>query len=508
MDIIKKKTGLFVRWAAKRSWPTSIYLLVKFYPQHIYHVSYFFLTKKNKAIWADEIISFLTPRNDKEKNHKARVKEITNVISSEYCELIHPQLTEINAAFSQFNDNVMFCLHNSAPYDFAGYWHRTSAIFSSLTSTGIKISAATRPGYPWDLIKHRQEPKIASNDFDNVTIYRLNDDSSQYRQVTDSSYVQHYAKQVAELAKKSNKSVIHGHSNYLNGLAASHAAKLIGVKSVYEARGLWHYTRLSKEPDYLHTDMFRYDDAMEKMAMQQADAIVTLSSAMKSLIVSWDIPCDKVWVIPNAVDTELFQPQPISYAHRRKLAPDDTFLIGFIGSITIYEGLEDLIAACILLKKKGLNIHLAIIGSGPYENEIKALAEPHTFISYCGRVPHDEVNEWYSTFNMCAYPRKADIVCQYVPPMKVLEAMAMGIPVLVSNLAPLIELVDDGKVGTVCESSNLSSLTDKIEFMYHNQPEALALAKAGIEWIKENRTWERNAYLYREMYQSLYKASV
>lgn len=55
---------------------------------------------------------------------------------------------------------VMFCLHNSAPYDQAGYWHRTSAIFSSLTPAGMELSAVTRPGYPWDLIKHRQEPRI------------------------------------------------------------------------------------------------------------------------------------------------------------------------------------------------------------------------------------------------------------------------------------------------------------------------------------------------------------
>lgn len=505
--LILKKTGLLTRWAAKKNIPGSIFLLIKYFPQHIYHVSYFFLFKKNNVSRAYSLLSGWEPTTEKEKNYKKRVREILDVISTSINDTLSFSEDHKEQSQHQFNNNVMFCLHNSAPYDFAGYWHRTSAIFSSLTPAGVNISAATRPGYPWDLIKHRQEPRIASTAIDNVTIHRLNDDNFQYRQVSDSSYVQHYAKQVAEIAKMADKSVIHGHSNYLNGLAASQAAKLMGVKSVYEARGLWHYTRLSKEPDYLHTDMFRYDDAMEKMAMQQADAVVTLSSAMKSLIVSWDIPQDKVWVIPNAVDTELFQPQPVSIELRRTLASDDTFIIGFIGSITIYEGLEDLIAACIQLKNKGLNIHLAIIGSGPYENEIRALAESHSFINCYGRVPHNEVNDWYSTFDMCAYPRKADIVCQYVPPMKVLEAMAMGIPVLVSDLAPLVELVDDGKVGTVCESSNLSSLTEKLEFMYYNQAETSALAKDGIAWIKENRTWERNAFLYRQMYQSLYKTS-
>lgn len=53
--------------------------------------------------------------------------------------------------------------------------------------------------------------------------------------------------------------------------------KFLELKSVYEARGLWHYTRLSKEPGYQYTDMFKYDDTMERMAMHQADAVVTLS---------------------------------------------------------------------------------------------------------------------------------------------------------------------------------------------------------------------------------------
>lgn len=504
MSLIKKKTGLLIRWAAKRSWPLSNLLLITFYPQHIYHVSYFFLTKKNQAFTADKLIRFLKHGSEKENNYRARVNEITHVISSDRGAVIEPDLSGNALSVEEFNNNVMFCLHNSAPYDFAGYWHRTAAIFSSLVPAGINISAVTRPGYPWDLIKHRQQPKVSSESIESVIIHRLSNDNCQYRQVTDSRYVHHYAIQVAAIAKQSQKSVIHGHSNYLNGLAASRAAKLMGVKSVYEARGLWHYTRLSKEPDYQHSDMFRYDDAMERMAMQQADAVVTLSSAMKSLIVTWGIPHEKVWVIPNAVDTDLFQPRQKAEVLRKHVVSDETFLIGFIGSLTIYEGLEDLISACVTLNNKGLNIHLAIIGSGPYENEIREFAAKHAFISCHERVPHNEVNDWYSIFDMCAYPRKADIVCQYVPPMKVLEAMAMGIPVLVSNLAPLVELVDGGKIGTICESNNVTSLIEKIEYMYHHPSDTAALAKKGIAWINDNRTWQRNASLYREMYQSLY----
>ncbi len=507
VSLIRKKAGLLIRWAAKKNIPGTTALLIKLYPQHIYHLSYYFLTKKNDVFKAYNAVTKWVPKTDKETNYKERIQEIAFIISSNSSSLCNIASTNTESKLHTFNHKVMFCLHNSAPYDQAGYWHRTSAIFSSLTPAGVELSAVTRPGYPWDLIKHRQEPRILHDEQGGVTLYRLNDDEHQYRQVSDSRYVQHYAAQVAELVRRLDINVIHGHSNYLNGLAATQAAKILGVKSVYEARGLWHYTRLSKEPGYQHTDMFKYDDTMERMAMHQADAVVTLSSAMKSLIVSWGIPDSKVWIIPNAVDTESFHPLPREYSRRRKFVSDKTFLIGFIGSITVYEGLEDLIHACVQLNENGLDIHLVIIGSGPYEHEIRTLAAQHSCISYHDRVPHSEVKDWYSTFDMCAYPRKSDIVCQYVPPMKVLEAMAMGIPVLVSSLEPLIELVDNGKIGTICKASDLSSLTEKIEYMYYNQDNIQMLAKKGIDWIKENRTWHRNADLYKKMYQSLYETN-
>jgi glycosyltransferase involved in cell wall biosynthesis len=502
VSLIRKKIGLLIRWAAKKNIPGSTSLLTNFFPQHIYHVSYFFLTKKNNVKKAQLILRHWMPKSEKECKYQDRVNEIADVIFSKTESIIH--VPSVATEQTAFNDNVIFCLHNSAPYDLAGYWHRTSSIFSALKPVGINLSAVTRPGYPWDLIKHRQEPYRDSESIDGVVIHRLNSHDFNYRQVTDSQYILNYAQQVAALAKQSRHSIIHGHSNYLNGLAAAQAAKLIGIKSVYEARGLWHYTRLSKEPAYQNTDMFQYDDLMERMAMSKADAVVTLSSAMKSLIASWGIADDKIWVIPNAVNTDIFKPHPKATELRKNITTDDTFLIGFIGSITVYEGLEELISACANLKRAGLNLHLAIVGSGPYENEIKTLAAQHDCVSVHGRIPHDEVTAWYSVFDMCAYPRRPDIVCQYVPPMKVLEAMAMGIPVLVSNLPPLVEMVDNGNVGTICDTS-ASSLLEKIEFMYSNREHIHSIAEKAISWVAQNRTWHRNAAIYKDMYRSLYQ---
>ena len=228
---------------------------------------------------------------------------------------------------------------------------------------------------------------------------------------------------------------------------------------------------------------------------------MTLSQAMKALIVSWGIDGDKVHVIPNAVDAQRFQPQPVDVVLREQW-PVTGFIVGFIGSITTYEGLQDLVVAIKLLRAQGVEISLVIAGSGPYESELRKIIRNCDFIYYAGAIPHRDVQHWYSSFDCCAYPRKNDVVCRYVPPMKVLEAMAMGKPVVVSDLAPLTEMVENKVTGLVCEPNNAESLADCLKALMDDGL-ASQLASSGRAWVENHRTWEQNSQRYLDMYSKL-----
>lgn len=103
---------------------------------------------------------------------------------------------------------------------------------------------------------------------------------------------------------------------------------------------------------------------------------------------------------------------------------------------------------------------------------------------------------------MCVYPRTKHEVTQYVPPLKPLEAMAMKIPVIVSDLAPLIEMVKDKNTGLICKADDLESLKDKIIELYSSKELRSRLAENAYNWVKEERNWNTNITKYKELYDS------
>lgn len=445
-----------------------------------------------------EILKTLKPEAVKDSNILKRLSSQMDVLNDS----INENYSSNKNSKALFTNRILMAIHSSAPYDMAGYWYRTSSLLSALRTENISVVCATRPGYPWDLQKHRDKTVRKLDVVQEVAFYRLPILSTPYKRGSDFDYVSDYAEHLVGLASNSRISIIHGHSNYLNGLAAVQAAKKIGGKSIYEARGFWHITQQSKVVDYGDSDLFEYESRMEIFTLNGADRVVTLSNAMKKLIVSWGVNEEKIHVIPNAVDIELFKPQKL-HRNIRSQWSDSSIVIGFIGSLTVYEGLSDLIESVSALVRKGYDLQLVIAGSGPIEDDLLKRSLLLDFVHVVGRISHESVTSWYSCFDLCVYPRTDDVVCRYVPPMKVLEAMAMEVPVIVSNLDPLTEMVKHEVNGFVCNPSDVKSLTSTIELALSDMEKLNIIAKNSRQWVIKNRTWELNVQRYKSLYESL-----
>ena len=398
--------------------------------------------------------------------------------------------------------NILFAVHNSLPYDKAGYAIRTHTIVTNLQKNGLLVQVATRPGYPWDIQKHRNLDQSNKTDIiDGIKYIRLSDDGKTFKKGSDLNYIQTYATQLVELANKSKSTILHAHSNYLNAWGAIYAGKELNLPVIYEIRGLWYLTRLTIYPKYKYNGMFEYEEQMVKGAAESADAVVVISEALRALLLEWNIQSSKIHVIPNAVDIDYFKPKIKSLELVEKYQLENKFVIGFIGSITAYEGLEYLINAINDFSKEKRDIALMIVGDGKELEQLKKLVKTKNII-FTGRVPHSEVKEYYSIFDMCAYPRTKHEVTQYVPPLKPLEAMAMKIPVIVSDLAPLMEMVEDENTGLICKADDLGSLKDKIIELYSSKELRSRLVKNAYNWVQEERNWNRNISKYQSLYDS------
>ena len=402
-------------------------------------------------------------------------------------------------------NRVLYPLHNSLPYDSGGYAARTHGLLSGVFRHGWNISGVSRLGYPQDRAKHKHERYQSVSRVDQVLYFRLRKEGHAYGEVPIYDYLCSYTDTLYELAKRERPEIIHAPSNYMNGVAANAVARAMGIKSIYEVRGLWEVTRISRQPDWEGTEYFNMMQSMELQAALDADAVICITEALKEEMIRRGVPGDKIRVVPNGVDVDRFVPRAPNQELKARLGLGGKKIIGYIGSVVDYEGLDYLMRAASQLDKKGVaDFAVLIVGDGAVLEDVKELARElgilDGLVTFTGRVPHEEVEDYYSIIDIAPFPRKSLPVTEMVSPLKPFEAMAMEKIVLASNVAALAEIVQDGVNGFLFQKDDVDDLTAKLEMLLGDG------AGQGLgprQWVIENRSWHEITKKLDELYKEL-----
>jgi PEP-CTERM/exosortase A-associated glycosyltransferase len=216
---------------------------------------------------------------------------------------------------------------------------------------------------------------------------------------------------------------------------------------------------------------------------------------------------ERIGVMPNGVDLALFGHAPErDHALGSELDLGAGPVIGFIGSFYDYEGLDDLIAAMPALVREQPAARLLLVGGGPREAALKAQAEasPAAFaIRFVGRVPHDQVERYYSLCAVMAYPRKRSRLTDLVTPLKPLEAMAQGRIVAASDVGGHRELIADGLTGVLFPPDDPAACAASLAALLARSADWPAMRAAARAHVAEHHDWQRNVLRYRAIYQRL-----
>ena len=388
----------------------------------------------------------------------------------------------------------LYLLYNSLPYHSGGYATRAHGLMDGVNnSSDFEVKAVTRLAYPKDILKLKTDEGIPNYEMvDDIGYFRLKT-ASQRVAMTYAEYTEEYANKIVEIAKIEKPFVIHAASNFYNGLAAVTAAKKLGIKSIYEIRGLWEITRISREPEWEETDGFILNKNMETEAALNADVVITITQALKDEMVKRGVPAEKIEILPNGVVSDRFKPLVKNENLAKELKIENKTVIGFIGSFVQYEGLEYIVDAVEILVNKGKKDIIALmVGDGAVWQEVVDRVEQKglkDYFIFTGRIPHEEVEEYYSLVDIAPLPRKGLPVCEMVSPLKPFEAMAMEKVVLSSDVAALAEIVQDGYNGMLFEKDNIQDLADKIELLANDSELREKLGKQAREWVVKERDW-------------------
>ena len=231
----------------------------------------------------------------------------------------------------------------------------------------------------------------------------------------------------------------------------------------------------------------------ERYVVSKISNIIVVSLYVKNVIS--DMTESQIYVIQNGIDFEdIHNVQP----HKSIEYPS----ILFVGGLSKVKGIDTLLNAVPIIRKKILNLCVYIAGSGPEENKLKELVKELNIeenVNFLGYISENEKYSYYKSADVCVFPSR------YEPfGIVLLEAMACGKPVVASNVGGIPFFVEEGKAGLLFESGNVEDLADKIMTILKNEELREKMGEAGRERAKEF-TWDKVAERTVEVYKEILK---
>ena len=184
--------------------------------------------------------------------------------------------------------------------------------------------------------------------------------------------------------------------------------------------------------------------AKERALLLASDRVVAVSSGVRDHVLMCGVPRSRVAVIHNGVDVELFAAGR-GNAVRRRYGLWRKPVIGFAGSLKAWHGVQTLVLALAGLPE---NVHLLVVGDGPQRQEIEALAAAlhvTTRLRMAGAVAHERMPDYLAAMDVAVAPYETQPDF-YFSPLKVMEYLAAGLPVVASSQGDLPEIIGDAGV--------------------------------------------------------------
>jgi glycosyltransferase involved in cell wall biosynthesis len=410
---------------------------------------------------------------------------------------------------------VLHLVTDALPATSAGYTIRTHEIALAQCAAGLDPHVATRTGYPvtQGIIDGRRMVMLDGVPYHRLLPWRLPGQSD-----ADARNASRGLKLAAALTERLRPGVLHAASNFANARLALALRERYGLPVVYEVRGFWEDTWLSRHQDsekLAGSELYRRNRELETESMLAADLVVTLGEAMREEIAARGVPAEKILIVPNAVSGEFLRPLPDPATLRQELGiKPDEYVVGVVSTLVPHEGIGTLLEATAILRGRGLPVRVLIVGDGPERAALQRQAAGAGLTQaagagltqaavFTGRVPAAQVRQFHALLDVFVVPRTPDRVCQLVTPLKPVEAMASGLCVVTSEVKALTEIVKHEVTGMQTVPQDPVSLADCLEHLIYSPDIRRKLGDNAREWVARDRTWSHNAARYRDAYARL-----
>jgi glycosyltransferase involved in cell wall biosynthesis len=270
------------------------------------------------------------------------------------------------------------------------------------------------------------------------------------------------------------------------------------VPFVFEVRDLWPESLAAVGMGTSNSLLYKILAKLAAFLYRRSDHVVVVTSAFEDYLVKhWRVPREKMSVIENGVETDLFSPEA-GTSLQKELHTNGKFVVSYIGTMGMAQGLETIIQAAAQLQDTNPEVDFLIVGEGAEKERMIAMAAASNLrnLRFIDQQPRETVPAYIRASDACLVPLKKSDLFKTVIPSKMLEFMSCGCPVILGVNGQARAILEEACGGLAIEPENADALADAVRYLAANRETARELGKNGRAYIIRRFSRSRSAGQY------------
>ena len=299
---------------------------------------------------------------------------------------------------------------------------------------------------------------------------------------------------------KKRYDIIHVHSVPDFQVFATIVPSLLGAAVILDIHDIVPEFYASKFKVKERSIIFRLLLLVEKLSAAFSDHVIISNHLWWAKLTERSVRVDKCTTIINYPDPSIFFPRP------RTSSNNEEFVMCYPGTLNWHQGVDKAINATALLRDQAPGLRFLIIGEGPDREKLRALVQEQCLedrVTIAGLIPLEEVAQTMANIDLGIVPKRKDSFGNQAFSTKIMEFMAMGVPVVVSN-TQIDQYYFPESTVQFFESESAEDLAEKILSLIQNSTKRTALRANATEYVRQNN-WNIKKVEYLSLVDNLVK---
>ncbi len=299
--------------------------------------------------------------------------------------------------------------------------------------------------------------------------------------------------------------VIASSPQLLVGLSGWWLARCKRSRFIFEVRDLWPESLAAVGVGKADSLVYRSLARIAGFLYRNSDHVVVVTPAFKEYLVQhWDVPAQKISVIENGVDAEVFKSQTQSNL-RADLGIEGKFVVSYIGTMGNAHGLHTLVEAAAKLQNSAAEILFLLLGEGAEKEHLVSLARARGLsnVRFVDQQSREKIPGFICASDACVVLLKQNEIFKTVIPSKMLEFMSCARPVILGVDGQARQILEEAQAGICIEPENSAQLAQAVLRLAADPQLRETLGRNGRRHVLQHFSRRQTATAYLDLLREL-----